>query len=327
MEMTHEFVLFPPAMRIFALLKPYLPTNPRLRIMAIMAVLIFAVLLALGLAKSVWHSRMIAHRIAHEEKHPAAPAGIDGADFSSKDIELSGWAPTDANIRVSEHGKKLSEDTADKTGAWDLPFAPEGRKPFHLFDIEWQRGQTPASMGQLMFFITGSDDAYIWLQATATGAPQILLTPDAGEKADLSLTLMQYRDKQSLQAAGSAAPHSIVQLYADGDLAGVATADDTGRWIMMPVIDSSKKSPGLRLDEIYKGSVRERRSYKLPWPEKDTGGDQPAVLQTNSDSWIVSAPGEDGHRLIAIFKPDAGSSMSPGKLIPGQVMPVTEGKK
>jgi len=286
-------------------------------------------LIALALAKELPHDHFFPHHMAHEETHPATPAGIEAGEFSSDGIELSGWAPAGAAVHIVEHGKDVAEEDAGPTGIWDLSFAAGNPRTVHVFAVSWQQGDTTSLLGQLFSFAPdpSPDDATLWWQEKDTGNPHILQSPDASEDSDLFLTLMQVREGQSPVLAGHASPRSLVQLYADSELAGAAIADAEGYWILSSVIGNDKKAALLRLDEIYKGAVRERRAYRLSWAEKSSGNDQPGLLQTNSDSWIVAAPADNGHMQIAILKSDAGAAMPPDKPIPGQVLPVGEGEK
>jgi len=293
------------------------------------AAAILGVFVAFEIARDIAHSHLFHRLLARQETSAPAPAGISSADFSADAVELSGWAPANVIVRITEQGKEIAEEPADDSGKWTMAFADDDRRTLRTFLLSWQPKEHASTIaGQLALFVPdpSADEAWLWWRADLADAPHLLESP-APEEGDLALTLIQEREGQGPLAAGHAAPDSIVQLYNNNELIGTGVTDRQGRWIFPVMLESGKKSFNLRLDEITGATVQDRRNYKLPWPETKDNGDQPALLQTGNDSWMVGEPLGVDHAVMAILKPDAGTAMPPDKLIPGQIIPVAENKK
>ena len=287
--------------------------------LAALAVLL-GLVAAFELAKGHWHGWP--HLLeARKEKSPGLPAGVDDADFSPQALELYGWAPPDAAIRILDrNSKEVASDVADDEGRWDLSFVPESRRNLQSFSAAYrEEGKTSADIGQLVIYAPGKPgDAAIWWRESESRMPHILQMPGADES--LSLTLAEARDGKTQIFAGHAAANSIVEIYADNQLTGTAVADDKGFWAAASQIGADKRNVSLRIDEIHKSTVAARLGYRLAWP--DGKEIEPGLPQAGEIGLVVALPEESGKTLAYILKPDMGTEMPPEEEIPGQVIPL-----
>ena len=281
---------------------------------------------AYGFGKGVLSADMLAQSwrrlMSFHHALPAAartaPAGLASAEAGDDELDLSGWAPPGAAVQILDHGKPVALASADRDGSWGVSYAvTPGHDAIDIVTILYQEnGAASASMGRLSLWMPDSTaaDSYIWWQDGKADALLIMQAP-APASNDLALTLALMAKGQAPLFAGSATAGRIVQVYADGQLAGTATAGRDGTWAIHALPVAGKANARLRFDDIRaRGDIAERRAYRLDWG--NAGGE--AGLTRVEDGWIAAGKGE----MIYILKPSAGTAQAARGLLPGEIMPL-----
>jgi hypothetical protein len=268
------------------------------------------------------------HVTSELAKGPRPPAGFLMASLTEEGVELTGWALQHNALEIRDHENKvLVTALTSEKGQWALTFPYEKKgKPLQTFNVTYiDASKTNTHLGTLVLFmpVHGVENAYLWSEGDQ--GPQLLQAP-INRSDDFEVNLFWMREGQQPFLAGHSAPDSLIQVYDDRNLLGTTTANSEGYWVLRALIHPEHKVLDLRFDEIQTlPIVAERLAYHIDWQDSEvTQSEEPVLLKTTKESWLLGANDPVGRRLMSVFKREAGEMQDATDEKPGQVIPIEE---
>jgi nucleoid-associated protein YgaU len=262
---------------------------------------------------------------------PTAPAsGTTPPSFDIVKVDpsghavIAGRAAPGAKVTVLDGATSLGEVTADDRGEWVLvPTAPisPGERQLTLEATDPTTGAKTKSTDTVALAVanpgqgsTQSGTVAVLLPGNANEPAQALQTPNA--RGSLSLDTAEYNDKGDLMLSGHAAPGATVQLYADNQSIGTATADSQGKWSAVTPEPQSGGKASIRIDQLAgDGTVAQR--IEQPF-EPPTGQYK---VQAGNSLWVIARKTYgNGTHYTVIFGANKEHIRDPNLIFPGQVI-------
>lgn len=259
---------------------------------------------------------------------------------------LAGRATPNAEVVISNRGRKIGKVTADHRGEWvwvsEAPFPPGDLE----LSLSSQLGGGEAMLSEeVVVMILPQSDRDIAGRASeepgnalilktrrdGSGASQLLQSP-SGEAGDIALSLdvVDYDSSGRIQLSGRAVPRVSLRVYLDNVLLGETVAGDDGFWALVPDRDVAPGVYNLRLDQVSPdGLVVER----VEFPFSRAGS--PPMME--AESTVVVQPGNSLWRLArrayghgikyhVIYEANRSQIREPDLIYPGQVFTLPGGE-
>lgn len=280
------------------------------------------------------------------ERNPAEAAvkpsfDIVRVDYAGSAV-LAGRAAPRADVTIRDGGQDLGHVKADDGGQWVfLPRAPlsPGSRELTLLERMPSGNELRADASVLLVVPDRRPE-----QAANPTPPMAVLTPERpaaetavrvlqppppiglGPGARLGLDLVQYDTQGEIVFAGSAPPGAPVRLYVDNHRIADASADQSGRWSVVPAAAIDAGRHRVRVDQLNPtGRVNAR--VELPFaretePEKALGPEH-VVVQPGENLWrLARHVYGSGTRYLVIYQANRDQIRDPKLIYPGQAFAV-----
>lgn len=280
----------------------------------------------------------------------AAPANGVAPSFDVVRIDrqgnvvMAGRAAPDAEVTIIDGERELGRVKADARGEWVFlpaePLAP-GTRELALRSVD-RGGEPRMAEGSVVLVVpepgAGSDTPPLAVQTTPGGPSRVLQAPapvladtrepgaggDAGaEGGPTVIDVVDYDVEGRLSFGGRAAPGTVVQGYVDNAFAGRTTADDSGRWTIIPTDPVAPGSHVLRADSLAAdGDVMARAEIPFLRPESVhvPPGERAVIVQPGNSLWrIARRTLGSGADYTLIYEANRTQIRDPDLIYPGQV--------
>jgi len=243
---------------------------------------------------------------------------------------IAGRAAPGSKVAVLDGDKKLGEVAADDRGEWVLvPTAPitPGERQLTLEATNPETGAKTKSADTVALAVappatggTGSGSVAVLLPGNANEPAQALQTPNS-RGGSLSLDTAEYNDKGDLMLSGHATPGATVQLYADNQAIGKATADAQGKWSSVSPRPPGSAKTEIRVDQMAAdGSVAQRIDEPFE-PPSAAGATGQYTVQAGNSLWVIARKTYgSGLQYTVIFGANKQHIRDPNLIYPGQVI-------
>lgn len=265
---------------------------------------------------------------------PVAPSFDVVRVAPSGSAVLAGRAAPGTEVTVRDGSTVLGHSTADNRGEWvlvpDAAIAP-GARALSLGAQDAMGTQTPGAETLVVIVPPRASPA------VAEPAPVMaVVVPEHGPTrvmqaptAALALQTIDYDEKGDIRFAGSAPPGATLQVYIDNVLAGIVTADASGRWSMQPAGAVPGGVHMVRVDVLAGRVVQSRvetpfqRDVVVPSAPDAAAGPARVVVQPGQNLWRIArtAYGE-GTRYTLIYTANQSFIRDPNLIYPGQAITV-----
>jgi LysM repeat protein len=266
---------------------------------------------------------------------PGAPAPVPSFDIVKVDPSghavIAGRAAPGAKVTVLDGDKPLGNVTADERGEWvlvpDKPMSP-GERQLTLEATDPATGTKTKSSDTVALAVApattgaqGGGTVAVLLPGNGSQPAQALQTPNA-RSGSLSLDTAELGDDGKLMLSGHATPGATVQLYADNQSVGTATADAGGKWSSVSPHPQAAGKIELRVDELGAGGTVAQRVAAPFEPQTaaaiPTG---PYKVEAGNSLWVIARKTYGkGLQYTVIFGANKSHIRDPNLIYPGQVI-------
>ncbi len=258
-------------------------------------------------------------------------------------VVMAGRAEPDAEVTILDGDRDLGQVKADARGEWVFlpaePLAP-GTRELALRSVG-RDGEARMAEGAVVLVVpepgAAADTPPLAVQTIPGGPSRVLQAPapvladtrepdaagDAGTEGPTVIDVVDYDAEGRLSFGGRAAPETVVQGYVDNAFAGRATADDSGRWTIIPTDPVIPGAHVLRADSLgADGDVVARAEIPFLRPEsvQVPDGERAVIVQPGNSLWrIARRTLGSGADYTLIYEANRTQIRDPDLIYPGQV--------
>lgn len=268
---------------------------------------------------------------------PEAPAepGVALPSFDIVRVDRTGYAviagraAPGAEVTIYANGESLIATKAEADGSWAIATeTPLEAGPVELsLEMKTADGMVIRSDETIVIYVPARPgDRPLVLRTTPGGATQVLQDPrDPGVGlGPLSLDAIDYDDSGSVIFSGRAEAGRVVQLFANRQLVGQATAGPDGRWSLIATM-----APGVYTLHVVQLDAAGKPAYAIELPFERASLDDielrdgKVIVQPGNSLWRIArrAYGR-GVQYTVIYEANADQIRDPDLIYPGQIFEV-----
>ncbi len=244
---------------------------------------------------------------------------------------IAGRAAPGSKVVIYANDAPIAEANAEADGTWAISTETpleEGSVELTLEMTSPDGGSIKSDQTIIIYVPQREGDRPLVLRTTPGGATEVLQEPrDEGVgMGPLSLETIDYDEQGAVIFAGRAEPGRVVQLFANKQFVGQATAESDGRWRL-----TATMPPGVYTLHVIQLDENGRPAYAIELPFERASlseielRDGKVIVQPGNSLWrIARRVYGRGVQYTIIYEANADQIRDPNLIYPGQIFEVPE---